>query len=150
MHSRIFQVSNESIAEEDFIRESRYDEETRFDYVVTSKIAEDLKWLSNVKGLKIDVEARTITLISKEKYFKRAYYNFLKLMEELHDASLNEFANDSLRLKVYELKQSYEDTIGFYIDDNGEEFGLVTLDEWVRGVEEGRVAHVGQTFDYHF
>ena len=49
MHSRIFQVSNESIAEEDFIRESRYYEETRFDYVETSKIAEDLKWLSSVE-----------------------------------------------------------------------------------------------------
>ena len=150
MHSRIFQVSNKSIAEENFIKESRYDEETKFDYVVTSKIAEDLKWLSSVKGLEIDVEARTITLVSKEDYFKRKYYNFLKLIEELHGASLNEFANDSLRFKIYELKQTYEDTTGFYIDDNGEEFGLVTLDEWVREVEEGRVAHVGQTFDYHF
>ena len=150
MHSRIFQVSDKPIAKEDFIRESNYDEETRFDYIETSKVAEDLKWLSSVKGLEVDVEAKTITLVSKEDYFRKEYYNFLKLTEELHGASLKDFANDSLRLKVYELKQTYEDTTGFYIDDNFREFGLVTLDEWVRGVEEGRVAHVGQTFDYHF
>ena len=153
MHSRIFQVSAEPNAE--LIEEYRYEDGfvgRVADYVVTSENRkDDLDWLKQAtEGLEIDTDKMTIKLVSKAEYFKKNHERFTELAEKFSTMSLEDFISTKGNSDFYELKSVYEDKYGFYIDDDDDYFGIVPLDEWVRGTDEGTIVHVGSTFDYHF
>ena len=46
--------------------------------------------------------------------------------------------------------EAYEDTGGFYVDDNDEQFGIITFDKFMRKADEGSVWYIGAVTDYHF
>ncbi len=158
MHSRIYQVSSSPVKEEDKIREYRYEDDfvgRVADYVseVTSEtdIESDLEWLSSAnKGIKVDVENRTITVTSKKEYFESKHEKFQELAEKMSRITLEEFTTEKSYFDFYELKSMYDDKYGFYIDDNYEYTGLTSIDSWVRNAEENKEYHIGSVFDYHF
>ena len=155
MHSRIFQVSANPISKEDYISECKYDENLVngiADYVVTvSEPLEDLKWLQSVnRGLEVNFEEKTITITSKKEYFERSYEEFQKKLEELQQATIDDFITTKNHFQMYDLQESYNSKRGFYIDDNDEYMGLNTLDAWVREAEENKKYYIGRVFDYHF
>ena len=157
MHSRIYQVSEKPV--EDFISEDRYYEGfvgNYADYVSevehkSDDYLNDLKWLQNAtNGLEVNIKEGTITIISKKEYFEKKYEEFKKLLEELEATTLEEFIGNKCAFKMTSLKYTYDDTAGFYIDDNDDYVGLTTLDNWVRNAEEGKTYYVGTIIDYHF
>lgn len=155
MHSRIFQVSSEPITEENLIEEHKYEEWEHADYVnkqvSSTDIESDLEWLQTAtKGIKVNVEEKTITITSKKEYFTEKHDKFKELAEELSTITLEDFINGKADMELYDLKCAYEDKYDFYIDDNYEYCGLTNLDNWVRNAEENKTYYVGNIFDYHF
>lgn len=153
MHSRIFQVSENPITEENYINEYRYDEylvgQDGIDYVVESDSrTEDIEWLKHNKGLEITED--TIKVVSKKDYFEKSFEKFQELIEKFSNYTTEDFINPQNWLDFYHLKDAYDDQYGFKIDDNDEYFGITSLDNWVRNVEEGKTYYIGKTFDYHF
>ena len=154
MQSRIFQISTEPITEENYIDECRYDNyfvgQNGVDYVVESDSrADDLKWLKTAnKG--IEVTENTIKVISKKEYFEKSFEEFQELLEKLSNYTTEDFIDPKNWLDFYRLKDAYDNTNGFQIDDNDEYFGITSLDNFVRTVEEGKTYYIGKTFDYHF
>ena len=151
MHSRIFQISDNPITEENLIEESNYDGNESFDYVVTSnEIKKDLQWLQGVtQGLEINIKEKTITIKSKREYFSKKHDTFIELAEKLSSTTLDEFIKGKNISDFINLKDAYEEEHAFYIDDNYECFGLTTLDNWVRNAEENKAYYIGNIFDYH-
>jgi hypothetical protein len=160
MHSRIFQVSSKPITEDNLIKEYRYEDDFvgRVAGYVSLEYSEvdiksDLEWLNNTEGLHVDTDKKTLTITSKREYFDEKHDTFIELAEKLSNITLEEFINgewDKGYGDFTNLKDSYEDTYGFYIDDNDENIGLTTLDNWVRNAEENKAYYIGNIFDYHF
>lgn len=155
MHSRIFQISSNPITEENLIKESNYDENESFGYVVTSnEVKEDLQWIQEAtQGLEVNIKEKTITIKSKKEYFSKKHDTFIELAEKLSYTTLDEFIKsgwgNGLLSNFTDLKDAYEEEQAFYIDDNYECFGLTTLDNWVRNAEENKKYYIGNIFDYH-
>ena len=155
MHSRIYQISENPIEEENLIEEYRYDEWDKADYVVkeTSEtdIESDLEWVQTAnKGLQVNKEKKTITIVSKKEYFEDKHEKFRELARELSFISMDDFMSGKEYFKFYDLECAYEEKHGFYVDDNDEYIGLTNLDNWVRNAEEGKEYYIGNIFDYHF
>ena len=155
MHSRIFQVSESPIKEECLTDESCYDEWDHAEYVCQveddKNIIADLEGFQTAtKGIKVDTEARTITITSKKEYFEEKLEKFRALAEELSTITQDEFMSPKSSYKFSDLEDLYNNKYSFYIDDNDEYCGLTTLDNWVRYSEENKVYHVGSIFDYHY
>lgn len=157
-HSRIFQISENPITEKNLIHESNYDENfvgQIADYVQAipykEKDIEDLKWLQNcVEGIEIDLEARTLVVTSKEKYFEKKFETFQNIAEEISCFKIQDFINPSSHNKFQDLQEAFNEEYAFYVDDNYENIGLATLDTWVRNAEEDKPYYIGQVIDYHF
>ena len=153
MHSRIFQVSENPITEENLISEYRYDDyfvgQNGVDYVVESDSRQDdIEWLKHNKGL--EITENTIKVVSKKEYFEKSFEEFQELLEKFKNYSMEDFIDPKNWLDFYHFKDAYDDQSGFQIDDNDEYFGITSLDNFVRNVEEGKTYYIGKTFDYHF
>ena len=157
MHSRIFQVSKKRITKDNRIEEWRYEDDfvgRIADYVVkTEDTDNDLKWLTTCKkGIKVNKKSRVITLeiVSKEEYFEQSFEEFKGFIKKFNDYTLSDFIDSRNWFDFYQLKDSYDDKHAFYIDDNDEYFGIATLDEFMRNVEDGDIYYIGNIFDYHY
>ena len=155
MHSRIFQVSKERNAEP--IQDYRYEDyfvPSVADYVVKLDDAEyEYKWLTSVnKGLKVETKdgVTTLTIVSKKEYFEKSFNEFKENLKTVNEYSIDEFIDSKNWLTFYNLRNSYDDKYGFYIDDNDEYFGTVTINEFMRNVNDGDVFYLSTVFDYHF
>lgn len=138
MHSRIFQISkNGPIDEAEFIEESRY-----YDHYC--------KWLGSLPGITVDPKAKQLTIVNKKEYFKNQYERFKTVINDLSQMTEDEFASEEKDFEMHLLEQAYEDTSSFYVDDNNEQFGIITIDDLVRQSKEGTVYYLGIAFDYHF
>lgn len=153
MHSRTFQVSERPIEKEDYITEDNYAYEHWFiesiaDYVSADcNRDDDIKWLKDcTPGFTLgkDENGEYFIINSKEEYFKPAFEGFKKALEKLHDISIEQFME---YVDIYGLNSYYEDKYGFYIDIDDE---LQTLDEFVRGCDNGEKYYIGGTVDYHY
>ena len=162
MHSRIFQVSKKPIEETEYLEEERY-----YDYFVggvadyvdeVEDPIEDWNWLNDFSGgtIKIDTEKKTLTIIDKEAFFEKNYENWKKALDNLSNITLKDFVSNekfdehSCSYNMWQLNSAYNDKHGFYIDDNDEYFGLVTLPSFMRNRENGEVFYLGNTIDYHY
>ena len=155
MHSRIFQVSKERNAEP--IQECRYEDyfvPSVADYVVKLDDVEyEYKWLTSVnKGLKVETKdgVTTLTIVSKKEYFEKSFNEFQELIKKFSEYSLDDFVSDDNWLDFYNLKDAFDKSHGFYVDDNDEYIGTVTFDNFMRNVNDGDVFYLSTVFDYHF
>ena len=159
MHSRIYQVTRQPIEKEDFITEADFFEHWFLggvaDYVdEDTDRKSDLEWLQDRNGIEVNVDCETLTVISKEDYFRDKFFTFKECLEKLGKMTEEAFRTDENKdyeiYKLnYKLKEAYDDKFGFYIWAEG--WGLVTLDYFVRNIaEEGETFYIGATLDYHF
>ena len=156
MHSRIFQVSENPVTNDNFIDEERYDENfinSIADYVdlieyKSDGYYNDLKYLLNsTEGISVDIKQGVIKVTSKEQYFLRKYERFKELALKLSEITLEEFASHKQWFNMFELSEAYNNAHSFYMDDGNE---AMTIDDWVRYAELNKAYYVGNIFDYHF
>ena len=154
MHSRIFQVSMEPIDKDDYIEESNY-----YDHWFTNSVAdyvsdseyrdEDLKWIEDcydTRGIKFGVDNNGEYLIveDKRKYFENSFNKFMKAISKIQNCTIDDFANGIS--EMWQLKDSYEEKFGFYVDADGE---LMTFDYFMRNCAVNEKYYLGGTVDYH-
>ncbi len=160
MHSRIFQMSKTPIDRDDYIEEDKY-----YDHWFTSSIADyvdgdtdrddDIVWLKDCyekKGLSFgqDDNGEYFIIEDKTKYFEANFEKFQKELKELSEKTLDDFMGGESNMSLYRLKASYDDELGFYVDDRNEYHGLVTFDRFMRCATVGEKYYIGATIDYHF
>lgn len=154
MHSRIFQISKNPIDEDSYLEESRYYDNFVggiADYVDTIGYPdEDYKWLGGMKGITVDPDKKTLTIDSKVEYFKKKYETFIKQTDDLSHLSIDDFITNKADYDIYIAANTYEEKYEFYVDDDGEYFGLVSLDHLLRSSKDGDMYHLGAVFDYHY
>ena len=158
MHSRIFQISKTPIDSVDYIEEDKY-----YDHWFTSSVADyvngdtnrddDIKWLKDCygnRGLSFghDDNGEYFIVEDKIKYFEANFEKFQKELKELLEKTFDDFMGGDMSL--YRLNSSYDDESGFYIDDDGEYYGITTFNRLMRGATEGTKYYIGATIDYHF
>lgn len=151
MHSRIFQLSINSVKEEDFIGE-----EVFYDNGFVGQIAdyvsedtnreEDILWFLDFVGdygIQYDEEEKSIIFLEgfKRNYFREKFEEFNQIVKEI---DLDKFINSR---EIYQLEQLITDKYGFYVFMDYAQ----TLDDFVRyNLEENVKYYFGNTFDYHF
>lgn len=153
MHSRIFQVSDAPFEREDYITECDY-----YDHWFTREIADyvnddcnredDIAWLKeSVKGFEFgkDDSGEYFIVTDKVKYFEEAFYRFKDAIDKIKDCTIDEFVNGIYGM--WDLKDSYDDKYGFYIDNDGD---MESLDGFIRGCFADKKYYIGGTVDYHF
>ena len=158
MHSRIYQISKTPVDMDDYIDEEKY-----YDHWFTNSVADyvdgdtdrddDIEWLKDCyekKGLSFgqDDNGEYFIVEDKTKFFEANFEKFQKELKELSEKTFDDFMSGGMSL--YRLNSSYDDESGFYIDDDGEYYGITTFDRLMRGATEGEKYYIGATIDYHF
>ena len=153
MHSRIFQVDTKPISDYDYIEEDNY-----FDHWFLNQIADyvsddydrdaSIEWLAEcANGCEIDHDNNGYYLVvcDKEAYFKNKYDMFVGALNKLGIPTIDQFVNG---IDMWQFESAYDDKFGFYIDSS--DFGLITLDEFIRRSNELDKYYIGGVVDYHF
>lgn len=154
MHSKIIQISREPIKKDNYIDESRY-----YDHWFVGSIADYVSDLDDncrtalcknlsCDAFELDPVANTLSIISKDAYFKPKYDAFKAKLQEISQWEYEDYREP--HYEVSWLADLYDDKFGFYIDDNGEFAGLETLDAFMRRAEDGDIYYIGALLDYHF
>ncbi|MEG6569129.1 hypothetical protein [Thermoanaerobacterium thermosaccharolyticum] len=153
MHSLIYQLSDEIIESDDFLNEEElYDSfvGSIADYVNgdidRNAAINELVISLTPYGIIYDPTEQSITFRQgfKEAFFKERYTNLKKYVSKL---TLEEFSGSTDTFPLYCIKKTIEDKYGTYIYfDNV----YITLDEFVRNMEEGKKYYFGSAIDYHF
>lgn len=153
MHSRIIELSKEPIGVDERICESDYYDNgfigSIADYVASCDRTDAINWICGcLKNKDVITEFDTNKIVFsedvKEKYFRDSFEEFKKLTSEI---TFEEFTRDNT-FKLYLIKQSIEDTSGFYVHYDG---CYWTLDGFIRRcVEDNSTWYIGGTIDYHF
>lgn len=155
MHSRIFQISDKPISENDYINETDY-YDTGFigeiaDYVSDDTDREDdIEWLKTYFKDVADFDGDSFTIINQRKYFEKRFNNFLEVIKEISLLTFEDFCTDGnyFNSKMWQLNVAYRDKFGFYMDD--EYAGTEPLDDFMRRAKNGDVFYIGGTVDYHY
>jgi len=162
MHSKIIQISEKPISKRSFVSESQYYDDfvgRIADYV--DELREDyrcdcVKSCLGGDAFVVAEDGKSFEVVDKDSYFRPRYDQFMKTLNDLKDATLEDFAGSSLRphyefsYKVSLMASSYEDDYDIYVDDNGEKYGLIPLDQFMRYAQNGEKYYVGNVIDYHF
>ena len=159
MHSCIFQVSRKPIDPKDYCSENYelpYDSEygllvDPIDYVVCTPDEERRESIERLKEIHKDVfriDGDKVTVINKMAYFEKRYQDFMKEIEKLKDATLEQFSTRDLNYTFRNLKRDYEEEYGFWVLSM--ETGMDTLDEFMRCIKDGYVFYIGAVMDYHY
>ncbi len=162
MHSRIFQISKETIDVGDYIEAS--DIPVGFqsgiaDYVVdVEDRTAELKYLmESFSGIFMPEPGNNSFRIApngKKAYFSSGYKRFRELCALMLTTTLEAFIgteagpeNKPFSLLMYELNEAYSDKFGYYIYEDEE---LQPLCEWLRAADPQAIYHIGNVLDYHF
>lgn len=151
MHSRIFQLTKEPVAKNEWLTEEDFFESDFIgsvaDYVKTQpeiERQEDVEWLvQGTKGI-FALEGEKVRVLpgAKHAYFAERYNQFKEKADSL---TLDDFCCGN---GTWELCETIQEKFSFYIYD--EYGGWKPLDLFVREVEEGDVFYIGGIVDYHF
>lgn len=149
MHSRIFQLSSQPINEDDYITEDLFYDGfvgSIADYVSSDTDREsDIEWFISFLekyGVKREGNAAYFPKGFKEIYFEK---RLKELKEKVSNMTLHDFCDS---FEAYSLCALIEDRYGFYIYTDSH--GLMTLDDFVRNLENEDKFYFGATIDYHF
>lgn len=170
MHSKIFQISRERVT--DFITDDRYfDGFVGYiaDYVgnIDKKYWKDnWDWLANYAKGAIEIKDGKLTIINRKEYFASKYAEFKKNVEQAATINFEQFMSHDYGIEltgptgntykasasslVANINYTFNDKYGFYVDDNGEYYGMETFDSFMRWVNDGDVFYLGSVIDYHF
>lgn len=153
MHSRIFQISEEPIEEENYALESDY--YGNFighiaDYVNEQEDDErkdDIEWLAKSLEGAAKIRGNKMTILSKEKFFEKKYEGFIKTAKKVAMMTFDDFITSVGEEDLYVLNSYHSNKYGFYVDEDGYP---LTLDDFFRNVKDGDTYYIGATFDYHY
>lgn len=154
MHSRLFQISDQPVYEDDFT--SEYDYYDGFVGGIADSIRKEagydrrqgIKELRNLLqgAAEVDVKNGRIKIIDKMKYFEPMFRQFKKHLASVNGMSLEDFAGAN----IYHANKMFDAFVRryeFYVDWGGM---YETLDELMREVQNGDKLYVGAVFDYHW
>lgn len=154
MHSQIFQLSCEPISKKEYLGEDFFYDHW-FTYTVAEYVSDDCrraevkKITENIPGIEggVDENGEFFIIRDKEKYFEEAFKNFLKILDELKETTLEDFAEDnSVEIQMRALNEEYCCKTGFYTILHEK---VVPFDEFVRyGVLDLKY-YIGAVLDYH-
>ncbi len=161
MHSRIFELSEQPIPEDD-----RYSEDKLPDwfYSTVGDYACDLldthrenaiQWFVGFFGGQCKNDGDRIEFTDKalDFHFRRSYGDFVKNASLLTAYSFEAFCGKSgysvLMDTLRDLNSDYEDKFGFYVYDRDCD-ELFTLDMWLRETDLSKPFFIGGTLDYHW
>lgn len=156
MHSKIFQLSQTTIPEEEYISDMDFVDHwftySIADYTSNSDRAEDIKWLKDVydgKGISFGTDdgGEYIIIVDKALYFQNGFSAFQNMLKVLQNASLEEFASSRTSMAMHQLNEAYDDKYDFYVDFDGY---VQTLDRFIRENSDGGKYYIGATLDYHY
>lgn len=159
MHGRIYQIATTPIHEADYLTLGGCDLEE-----VTPAIADyvdsDSCPINSIATLKLNlskrcnsrnilIENNSFILLEgfREAYFNAAFEKFRMALDELKDATSEDFAAGKMWQEMETLKDAYDSRFGDYIwmDDD-----LMTRDEFMRSAKPGVRYYFGGTLDYHW
>jgi hypothetical protein len=159
-YSRIFQITEEPVAPEEFITEDSFCDHW-FLASVAEYVSDDISRPDDCKWLRRQLEnvahfdtADTFTILpgGKETYFAKAYDEFIAARHKTMTLGLAEFSSGhdfSEPLSV--MRDAYNEEFGFYAAlGDSDEFEIVTMDEFIRDAEIGRRCYIGGIIDYHY
>ena len=166
-HGKILQVSKQPIKRQDyFVADDFYYDDgnnaigSGVDYIRDMDEEEEkdcLAWLEQFpdyyseNAIKFDAKARTMTIISKEEYFKQRYEKVNEACQQIIDDGLEIFAGLVRTVSFY---HSFSD-IEYYGNDR---YGLqiseykgdtTCMDTFMRNVNDGDVYYIGAVIDFH-
>lgn len=156
----IYQISREPISEVEYLTESKYYD--NFVGYITDYVNDDtdreldiqnlIDILENIADVQTSEDNQVFFIIkNKELYFEETFDNFKECAEKLSKINLEEYSTDGITSSMMnELNRCYSYKYGTYIDDNGEEFGLITLDDFLRQAQNGDKFYIGATIGYHY
>ena len=155
----IYQISREPISEDVYLTESKYyDNFVGYitDYVngATDRKLDIQNLIDTLKGV-ADIQTNKDNQVffiikNKELYFERTLNYFKECAEKLSKINLEEYSTDGMISSMMcDLNRYYSDKYYTYIDDDGEEFGLITLDDFLRQAQNGDKFYIGATIGYH-
>lgn len=159
MHSRIFQVSEQLIDKSDYIKESFF-----YDHWFLNEVADyvnaktdrqsDIEWLKGChkQGITFgaDENGEFFIIVDKNKFFEQKFNAFKDALQKLSAMTIDEFVADTNNIDMYNMRQAYNETYGFYTCNNGYCDDLHTMDEFIRFAETDTKYYIGATIDYHF
>ena len=163
MHSCIFQVSKKPIKKNDWADEERYYDESSgssfvghiADYVDSLSSpdrTEAIKYLGEELGESARIDSGRIIIVDKMSFFKPLFEQFKDNLKKAEQLGENAFAaggySEASRV-MWCLNQAYNDKDSYYVDDNDESFGIVTLTDFMRNVKDGESYYLGTVMDYH-
>ena len=151
MHSRIFQISKETIDVSDYIEASDIPEGFQSgiaDYVVDveDRTAELKCLMESFGGIFVPEPGEDSFRIApngKKAYFSGGYKRFRELCALMLTTTMEAF----IGMEAYELNEAYSSKYGYYIYEDEE---LQPLPEWLRAADPQAIYHIGNVLDYHF
>ena len=156
MHQKIFQISKNPIPKDEYLTEGEYFDNfvgEIADYVMESTDKDENKTIfRNIPGILYNTEENTITVENKHAYFAGSYKNFKKQLQILSAITEEEFCQNhqtDLSYHMFLLDEAYNDKYGIYMDDGYNEYGLITLDNFIRNCKNGDTFYLGAVIDYH-
>jgi len=153
MHSMLIQVKQDEPFEEDELNnESDYYDSFVggiADYVDKKENSERKEYIERLKyrlegAAKVNVKKGIITIIDKAKYFEGAFKNFKKLLVDLNEMTVEDFASNMDTM--HDLDRTVNNRFETYIDDGYYD----TLDNFMRCANNGDKFYIGSVFDYHW
>ena len=165
-HSRIFQISEKPLVQENFITDDDFHEHwfvgSVAEYVSgDNDRSEDIRCLRDrltnlrVARFGIDKSYSRISFVilpeGKERYFSHAYERFVEARKKTIEMGLPEFASGVVFAGLaHQMESAFCEKFAFYVSQNENEFDIVPLDEFIRGAEVGQRYYIGGVLDYHY
>lgn len=160
MHSRIFEISRTPIDPEDYLKE--YSIPDGFCGAIADYVDEDtdrksdiewlMQYLNGAATYSEEDDSLSFQPKAMKKVFSAKYIAFRESLNDLSSVSEEVFFGEShdrdLSMMMYRLKEAYSNEFGFYIYSH--DWGLLTLDEWLRDADPSEKYYIGGTLDYHF
>ena len=161
-HGAIFVIARHKNDVPEYWGEERYYDDGMYGYfvgtVADSVMQVDDKDLelyyeefNRMPGLEYDPKDKSVKVIDKRQYFEQKFVTLKKAEKKLaEDATIEQFFGFDLIGDVYDIKKSYDEGLDYYVDDYDTEFGLETIDMFLRNMRNGDKFYLGPVTDYHY
>lgn len=158
MHSLIFQITGKKKSPAEYIAPSDYDTHWFLrsigDYVMEVEDRKSAIEQLVENGVKTWQEGEEFFFMvtDKKAFFENRYKAFQMALSRAKSIAFEDFITLDCKVAtaVSEIRYSYDEEYGFYVEDSDEYAGLQTLDEFIRRAEEGKPYYIGGVLDYHF
>ena len=155
MHSRIFQISETPVDQEDYLTsEDCYDTmESIADYITDCDREEGIAWLMETisKYAEFTNDGNVTSFVLSDdyltKHFKERHRSFVSYAKKLYETSFEDFCMGKAYMDVVKFDDEFNRKYEFYFIQENE---ADTMDQFMRYAESGKRYYVGAVLDYHW